>query len=89
MRFPTGLLSVSLGLFAFALSGCAMLTSEQRSARAAWDACPKAANIALASIEPDGQIHYRAASSQSGSHELAECLRASGVSSDVVVAAAP
>ena len=45
--------------------------------------------MALASIEPNGLVHYRAASSQSGSRELAECLRSSGVSSDVIVAAAP
>ena len=81
--------SLSLAVFVSALSGCATLTTEQRSARAAWDGCPKAANIALASIEPNGLIRYRAASSQSGSRDLAECLRSAGVSSDVIVAAAP
>jgi len=89
MRFPRRIVSMALGPLVFALSGCATITSQQQSARAAWDGCPKAANLALASIEPNGLVHYRAASSQSGSRELAECLRSSGVSSDVIVAAAP
>ena len=81
----------TLALLALALSGCAGLgpTSEQQAARAAWDRCPKAANIALTSIDSNGLIHYRATSSQSGSRELAECLKSTGVSSALLVAAAP
>jgi hypothetical protein len=49
------------------------------------------ANLALTSIDPNGLIHYRAVSSQSGARTLAECLRSTGarVSPAVVVASAP
>jgi hypothetical protein len=59
------------------LAGCATArtTPEQDLARAAWDACPKAANLALDRIDPNGQIHYRAVSNLSGARELEECLR--------------
>jgi hypothetical protein len=82
---------VPLALFVLAISGCATLgpTTEQQSARAAWDRCPKAANIALSSIEPDGLVRYRASSSPSGSRDVANCLQAAGVSSLVVVATSP
>ena len=52
---------------------------------------PKAANLALASIDPNGLIHYRAVSSQSGARTLAECLRSTGasVSAAPVVASSP
>ena len=74
-----------------ALSGCATLgpTPEQQSARAAWDSCPKSANLALTSIDANGLIRYRAVSSLSGARELAECLKVTGVSSTLVVAVAP
>ena len=81
--------AVALGILT--LSGCATLqpTAEQQAARAAWDRCPKAANIALSSIEPNGQVRYWASSSASGSRDMANCLHAAGVSSLVVVATAP
>ena len=50
-------------------------TPEQDFARAAWDSCPKAANLALDYIEPNGMIHYRVVSNVSGIRELQECLR--------------
>ena len=82
-----------LVLFLLALAGCATLrpTAEQQLAHAAWESCPKAANLALASIDPNGLIHYRAVSSQSGARTLAECLRSTGasVSSAPVVASSP
>jgi len=79
----------TLALFAF--SACATLepTPEQQSARAAWDSCPKSANLALASIAADGLIRFRAVSSPSGARALAECLRMMGVPSTLAVAAAP
>jgi hypothetical protein len=78
-------------LVAFALSGCATFapTPQQQSARAAWDRCPKTANLALTSIDPNGFVRYRAMSGPAGTRELAECLSSTGVSSTVVVAAAP
>ena len=83
-----------LVLFLLALAGCATFrpTTEQQSARAAWESCPKAANLALTSIEPNGLVHYRAVSSQSGARTLAECLRSTGASvsvEPVFVAASP
>ena len=77
-------------LVALALSGCATFepTSQQQSARAAWDRCPKTANLALTSIDPDGLVRYRAVSSAAGARELDECLSATGVSSTLVVVAA-
>ena len=77
-------------LVAFALSGCATFrpTPQQQSARAAWDRCPKTANLALTSIDPDGLVRYRAVSSAAGARELDECLSATGVSSTLVVVAA-
>ena len=77
-------------LIAFALSGCATFgpTAQQQSARAAWDRCPKTANLALTSIDPDGMVRYRAVSSAAGARELAECLSATGVPSALVVVAA-
>ena len=77
-------------LVAFALSGCATFgpTSQHQSARAAWDRCPKTANLALTSIDPDGLVRYRAVSSAAGARELDECLSATGVSSTLVVVAA-
>ncbi len=60
------------------LAGCASVTKTtpaQDYARAASDACPKAANLALDYIEPNGMIHYRAVSNVSGMRELEECLR--------------
>ena len=77
-------------LVALAISGCATLgpTPAQQSARAAWDRCPKTANLALTSIEPNGLVRYRAVSSAAGARELAECLSATGVSSALVVVAA-
>jgi hypothetical protein len=81
--------AVALG--ALTVAGCATLepTTEQHAARAAWDRCPKAANIALSSIEPNGLVRYRASSSPAGSRDVANCLHAAGVSSLVVVATAP
>ena len=78
-------------LFTLGLSGCATLgpTSEQQSARTAWDRCPKSANLALTSIDPNGLIRYRAMSGPAGARELAECLKVTGVSSALTVAAAP
>jgi hypothetical protein len=78
-------------LFTLALSGCATLapTSEQQSARTAWDRCPRSANLALTSIDPNGLVRYRAMSGPAGARELAECLKVTGVSSAVTVAAAP
>jgi hypothetical protein len=78
-------------LVALALSGCATFgsTPQQQSARTAWDRCPKTANLALTSIDPNGFVRYRAMSSAAGARDLAECLSATGVSSSVVVAAAP
>ena len=80
-----------LVLVVLTLSACATLepTAQQQTARAAWDRCPKAANIALSSIEPNGFVRYRASSGPSGSRDVANCLEAAGVSSLVVVAAAP
>jgi hypothetical protein len=82
-----------LVLFLLALAGCAAFrpTTEQQLARAAWESCPKAANLALTSIDPNGLIHYRAVSSQSGARTLAECLRSTGasVSSAPVVNSSP
>ena len=82
-----------LVLFSLALAGCATLrpTTEQQVAHAAWESCPKAANLALTSIDPNGLIHFRAVSSQSGARTLAECLRSTGasVSSAPVVASSP
>jgi len=85
---------IAAALFTLAVltsSACATLgpTPEQQSARAAWDSCPKSANLALTSIDPNGLIRYRAVSSPSGARELAECLKVTGVSSTLVVAAAP
>ena len=60
------------------LGGCAAMTKttpEQDFARAAWDSCPKSANLALDYIEPNGRIHYRAVSNVSGMRELEECVR--------------
>ena len=70
-----------LVLFLLALAGCATLR----------ESCPKAANLALTSIDPNGLIHFRAVSSQSGARTLAECLRSTGasVSSAPVVASSP
>jgi len=81
----------ALGLGVLTLAGCATLepTPEQQAARAAWDRCPKAANIALSSIEPNGLVRYRASSSPAGARDVANCLHAAGVSSLLVVAAAP
>jgi len=78
-------------LVALAISGCATLgpTTQQQSARAAWDRCPKTANLALTSIEPNGLVRYRAMSGPAGARELSECLTATGVPSLVVVASAP
>ena len=78
-------------LVALAISGCASLgpTSAQESARAAWDRCPKTANLALTSIEPNGLVRYRAMSGPAGTRELSECLSSTGVPSAVLVAAAP
>jgi hypothetical protein len=82
-----------LVLFLVALAGCATFrpTTEQQVARAAWESCPKAANLALTSIDPNGLIHHRAVSSQSGARTLAECLRSRGasVSSEPVLASSP
>lgn len=82
-----------LVLFLLALAGCATLrpTAEQQLAHAAWESCPKAANLALTSIDPNGLIQYRAVSSQSGARTLAECLRSRGASasSTPVVASSP
>src|SRR6267378_6554937 len=82
-----------LVLFLVALAGCATFrpTTEQQVARAAWESCPKAANLALTSIDPNGLIHYRAVSSQSGARTLAECLRSRGASvpSEPVLASSP
>lgn len=80
-----------LMLAVFTFSACATLgpTPEQQSARAAWDSCPKSANLALTSIDAGGLIRYRAVSSPSGARELAECLKVTGVSSTLVVAVAP
>ena len=82
-----------LVLFLLALAGCAAFrpTTEQQFARAAWESCPKAANLALTSIDPNGLIQYRAVSSQSGARTLAECLRSTGarVSSAPVMNSAP
>ena len=82
-----------LALFLLALAGCATFrpTTEQQLAHAAWERCPKAANLALTSIDPNGLIQYRAVSSQSGARTLAECLRSRGasVSSAPVVASSP
>jgi len=87
------LLRRSVVLCLLGLAGCATFrpTTEQQLARAAWESCPKAANLALTSIDPNGLIHYRAVSSQSGARTLAECLRSTGarVSPAVVVASAP
>ncbi len=71
-----------LVLFLLTLAGCATFrpTTEQQLARAAWESCPKAANLALTSIDSDGLIHYRAVSSESGARTLAECLRSTGAS---------
>jgi len=77
-------------VIALALAGCATFepTPQQQSARAAWDRCPKTANLALTSIDPDGLVRYRAVSSAAGARELDECLSATGVSSTLVVVAA-
>ena len=76
-----------------ALSACASLrpTAEQEAARAAWDRCPKSANLALVSIDASGVIHYRAVSNRSGALELADCLTRTNaaVRSEVVLSAAP
>jgi len=80
-----------LTLVLFTFSACATFgpTPEQQSARAAWDSCPKSANLALTSIDANGLVRYRAVSSPSGARELGECLRVTGVSSTLVVAVAP
>ena len=82
-----------LVLFLLALAGCATLrpTAEQQFAHTAWESCPKAANLALTSIDSDGLIHYRAVSSEAGARTLADCLRSTGasVSSPPVLASAP
>src|SRR5207237_7944339 len=92
-RSPMEKQRVPLVLFLLALAGCATLrpTTEQQVARAAWESCPKAANLALTSIDHEGLIHFRAVSSQSGARTLAECLRSTGasVSSAPVVASSP
>jgi hypothetical protein len=82
---------LTCSLVTLALSGCATLapTSEQQSARMAWDRCPRSANLALTSIDPNGLVRYRAMSGPAGARELAECLKVTGVSSAVTVAAAP
>ena len=64
-----------LALVVLAACAAARTTPEQDFARAAWDACPKAANLALDYIEPNGLIHYRMVSNVSGTRELEECLR--------------
>ena len=71
---------LALAIAASALSGCASLrpTSEQQSARSAWDRCPKGANLALDSIDANGRIHYRAVSNHSSARELTECLDSTG-----------
>jgi len=78
-------------LIALAFSGCVTFgpTPQQQSALTAWDRCPKTANLALTSIDPNGMVRYRAMSGPAGARELAECLNATGVPSTVVVAAAP
>ena len=88
---PTPRRIVAPLIVAFALSGCATFgpTPQQESARVAWDRCPKTANLALTSIDPNGFVRYRAMSGPAGARELAECLSSTGVSSAVVVAAAP
>ena len=82
-----------LTIVAFALSGCVTLrpTSEQQSARSAWDGCPKGANLALDSIDANGFIHYRAVSNHSSARELTECLQSTGLaaSSALLLAASP
>ena len=89
MRAPRSI--VAPLLVAQVLSGCATFgpTPAQQSARAAWDRGPKTANLALTSNDENGQVRYRAMSGPAGARELAECLSATGVSSTVVVAAAP
>jgi hypothetical protein len=85
--------SLALAMVTFALSGCATLqpTSEQHSARSAWDRCPKGANLALDSIDANGQIRYRAVSNHSSARELTECLQATGLaaSSALLLSASP
>jgi hypothetical protein len=82
-----------LAIAASALSGCATLrpTSEQQAARAAWDRCPKGANLALDSIAASGRIHYRAVSNHSSARELTECLESSvpGASAALRLSASP
>ena len=83
------------GAFAvvFALWACATLrpSVEQEAAHVAWDRCPKAANLALVSIERDGLVRYRAVSNRSGARELADCLTTinASVRSELVLTAAP
>jgi len=71
---------LALALAVVVLSGCATLTPTpaQQSARAAWDRCPKSANLALDTIDANGLIHYRAVSNHSGARELTECLTSTG-----------
>jgi len=59
-----------------ALAGCAHLTNtpQQDFARAAWDSCPRAANIELIQIEPSGRINYRWVNSNSGAADIEACL---------------
>jgi hypothetical protein len=84
---------LALAMVAFALSGCATLqaTSEQQSARTAWDRCPKGANLALDSIDANGLIRYRAVSNHSSARELTECLQSTGLaaSSALLLSASP
>ena len=84
---------LALAIAVSAPSGCATLrpTPEQQSARAAWDRCPKAANLALDSIDARGLIHYRAVSNHSSARELTECLQSSvpGASAALRLSASP